>query len=173
METTLQYLRSSKTSLLLYSMLILLIGAESWSLWESRSICKNSPIQAIATSTPKTSGIAIPELPPPPPFPGYATDTTKMLTIQEIAPGLDGTRTKSGDQITIHYTSSIKNGPILEDNIKQAFILGTLQTNKALNTGLFGMQIGAHRAIIVPKGYDNNSVNAAIVYDVYLVDIQK
>jgi peptidylprolyl isomerase len=102
----------------------------------------------------------------------------------------DGAPVKSGDLLIIHYKlalslENIESGPWVEITweTKQPikFRLGYGEVIKGLDEGIEGMRISGERRIIVPPklAFGDRGVppkipaNATLVYQIYIVDVEK
>jgi len=118
---------------------------------------------------------------------GKTPPTTLQIGIKNRVPeGICRKRTKSGDQISVHYTGTLfEDGTEFDSSIPRGdaftFTLGVGQVIKGWDDGLKGMCIGEKRKLIIPSdlAYGKRGSppvipgDATLVFDVELIGIGK
>ena len=104
------------------------------------------------------------------------------MKIETLKEG-NGSETKNGDTISVHYTGILENGTKFDSSIDRgtpfSFTLGTGQVIQGWDLGVLGMRVGERRKLTIPSelAYGSAGVpgaippNATLVFEVELLSI--
>jgi FKBP-type peptidyl-prolyl cis-trans isomerase len=103
------------------------------------------------------------------------------LKVETIVEG-SGKECESGDEITVHYTGTLKDGTKFDSSVDRGepftFVLGIGQVIKGWDEGVEGMRIGEKRLLQIPSSmgygeYGAGSIpaNAGLQFEVELLSI--
>jgi len=108
------------------------------------------------------------------------TDFEK-LSIETIKEG-SGQETEPGDELTVHYTGTFKDGTQFDSSYDRGesftFILGIGEVIDGWDEGLVGMQVGEMRKLEIPSSSGYGEIgsgvvpaNAGLIFEVELISI--
>uniref|UniRef100_H2YI58 peptidylprolyl isomerase n=2 Tax=Ciona savignyi TaxID=51511 RepID=H2YI58_CIOSA len=105
---------------------------------------------------------------------------------KKIAPEDCKMKTRKGDQVSMHYTGSLKkDGSVFDSSVTRGepfkFKLGVGQVIRGWDQGLLGMCIGEKRKLVIPPqlGYGDSGAGdkippkSTLVFEVELLDIDR
>lgn len=106
--------------------------------------------------------------------------SSKNLLTGDIKKG-DGAKAEAGKAVAVAYTGYLTNGQIFDKTKDKAltFVVGKHTVIAGFEQGVFGMQVGGKRRLIVPPslGYGNQAMgqippNSVLVFEVELLAVQ-
>ena len=112
---------------------------------------------------------------------GYTTTASGLQFLDEKVG--DGTEAKSGNNVEVHYTGTLKNGKKFDSsrdrNEPFSFPLGRGKVIKGWDEGVAGMKEGGKRKLVIPAnlGYGERGAppaippNSVLLFDVELLKV--
>jgi len=108
----------------------------------------------------------------------------KGMKVEILKEG-SGEESKSGDEVSVHYTGTLLNGEQFDSSIDRgqpfSFILEAKKVIQGWDLGVLGMKVGEKRKLTIPPelGYGEASIeniipaNSTLIFEVELISINK